>query len=371
MKIIYLISRARISGPVNQGLNILTGIKLNGKINAALVTLAPENPKNSWLNKYKEEGIEVFTLNIPLWKTFFCLSKVKNLLLDNKIDVIHSSGFRANFVSACLSKRYIKISTQRSAPRDIGEKFPKIIQPILTKLYLSILRRMDVNVACSKSLGHVFLTQHNMSIPYVQNGVNTDYFLKASEDSKMKLRSDLKINPRNKTFLILGSLRDRKNNQMAIRVFNQLSNYDCQLLIVGDGPERSMLKSLAKNPKIMFMGSTNSPIDYLQASDYLISCSKAEGLPNTVLEALSCGLPCLLSDIEPHRELIGNTKVGCLFSLNSDEELLTSVKNALNWSDDMGDEARNLAIEKYDRKIIARNYERIYQEEMRRRNKSN
>ena len=62
--------------------------------------------------------------------------------------------------------------------------------------------------------------------------------------------------------------------------------------------------------------------DYLQAADIFISTAVSEGLPNTVLEALSSGLPCILSDIGPHREIIEkNVGAGKLFKLRDSVEL--------------------------------------------------
>ena len=54
--------------------------------------------------------------------------------------------------------------------------------------------------------------------------------------------------------------------------------------------------------------------NYLQLSDFFISSSQTEGLPNATMEAMACGLPCVLSDIEAHREIVEcNRKSAKLF----------------------------------------------------------
>ncbi|WJY17141.1 glycosyltransferase [Pectobacteriaceae bacterium CE90] len=54
---------------------------------------------------------------------------------------------------------------------------------------------------------------------------------------------------------------------------------------------------------VQFLGQRDNVFPYLVAADFFISPSYNEGLPNTVLEALSCGVHCILSDISPHEEL--------------------------------------------------------------------
>ena len=46
-------------------------------------------------------------------------------------------------------------------------------------------------------------------------------------------------------------------------------------------------------------------VPHLQAADLFVSASRSEGMPLAVLEALSCGLPALLSAIAPHQEVAG------------------------------------------------------------------
>src|SRR5690625_7535896 len=74
--------------------------------------------------------------------------------------------------------------------------------------------------------------------------------------------------------------------------------------MLGGGELQSACKALAgQTNNILIKGAVQNVAQYLQASDYFVSCSKAEGLPMAVIEALACGLPCLLSDISPHAEI--------------------------------------------------------------------
>src|SRR5690625_1499928 len=87
--------------------------------------------------------------------------------------------------------------------------------------------------------------------------------------------------------------------------------------MLGGGELQSACKALAgQTNNILIRGAVQNVTQYLQASDYFISCSKAEGLPMAVIEALACGLPCLLSDIRPHAEFFElSDSIGSLYAL--------------------------------------------------------
>src|SRR5699024_1851176 len=95
------------------------------------------------------------------------------------------------------------------------------------------------------------------------------------------------------------------------------------LLFLGNGDLKAECLNLTRDmDNVLFTGRVSNVGDYLQASDYFVSASKSEGLPMAVVEAMACGLPVLLSDIDPHLELFNlNNKIGTFFKLGSDQEL--------------------------------------------------
>ena len=218
-------------------------------------------------------------------------------------------------------------------------------------------------VACSYALQSIYKNQYGISVEAIQNGVDTEFYHPISSLSiKMSQRRELGLADNKLIYLVLGSLRDRKNTGMVINAFKSIDNSKMQLIIVGDGPQEKELKEMANNcESIKFIGSTKTPLRYLQVSDYLVSCSLAEGLPNTVLEGLSCGLPCILSDIEPHRELIADTNAGVLFDRFSQESLLNSLLDSIHWNLEAKSlEARRLALGFHSIESLSMNYYNLY-----------
>lgn len=107
---------------------------------------------------------------------------------------------------------------------------------------------------------------------------------------------------------------------------------------------------------------TENSKQYYQAADILVSSSLAEGLPNTVLEAIACGMPCILSDIEPHKEIIEGEGVGVIFERRSIEQLRKCIINSLDWNlYEMTKKARLLAEDHFSANSLAERYMKIYQ----------
>lgn len=364
MNIVYLISRAISSdGPVNQALNILTGLNQIDGVKAILVTLSPEIENGSWLYRFEERGIEVYQLNKPSWNIWGCISLLKSYIIEHKIDVVHSSGYRADIVNMYLNKYVTTVSTQRSNPRELAEEFPKILRFVINKYHIHVIKKIQAQVACSFSLQSIFSKEENMDIECVQNAVNTDFFIPVNSAEKKMLRKELNLPLYKTIYLVLGVLLPRKNNKVIINAYIDAKLSDSLLVFVGGGIEEPLLKELSKdNSNIVFAGITKNPVKYLQAADILVSSSLAEGLPNTVLEAISCGLPVILSDIEPHKELICESDAGIIFNRNSVKELTDCLVDSLRWNIEYKSKcARSIAEKKYSISVLANNYLKLYQ----------
>ena len=363
MNIVYLISRAKKgAGPINQAYYIISGLNKIPGTNAVLISIAPEMKNYSWLNRFKEGGVKVVQMNHSSWQIWKSVRFIKKYIKENNIDVVHSAGYKADFVNLFLRKSVKTISTQRALPNEIVEGFPKIVRPPVEKLHMFIISKLSRMVACSKSLQRAYEEDYNMKVDVVQNGVNTDLYTPATKEQKVLLREQLGL-PKDKIiYLVLGTFRPRKNVGTIINAFISLEDSNLVLVIVGGGAQENELKQKAASCKnIIFTGMTNDAKPYLQASDILVSSSLAEGLPNTVLEAISCGLPCILSDIGPHLEILEGTGVARFFDRYSSKELADIMKASKQWDvEEMSKKARNLAESNFSISILASNYYEIY-----------
>lgn len=133
-------------------------------------------------------------------------------------------------------------------------------------------------------------------------------------------RTSLGITDKDVVLVFAGEFSDRKNQQFLINALTTLPK-KYKLLLLGTGKlfkkNKKLVKTLKLENRVYLIGYTNNIAAYYSLSDILVSASKSEGLPFNVIEAMYMGLPCVLSDIKGHQDLLQSTKNTLLFKLNS------------------------------------------------------
>ena len=137
----------------------------------------------------------------------------------------------------------------------------------------------------------------------------------------------MNITPNQKIVLCVGELLPNKNQKMSIlAVKNVIRKYpDVLLLFAGNGPEKENLEKMIKENRlekhIDFLGYITNLQEYQQVADIAISCSKREGLPLNIVEAMLSKTPVIASNNRGHRELICDKKNGFLVDVDDYKEM--------------------------------------------------
>ncbi|MBY8308997.1 glycosyltransferase [Vibrio fluvialis] len=309
MNILYILSTLKNSGPVNQLFNV---VESNVKsCDITILTLSSET-NDSRIQDFRSIGAKCYSLNLNRFEgVLLAKSKIKKEIQRIKPDIVHSQGIRADGLLSKLKLNCPWVVTAHNYPKeDYPMKFGWIKGNIMSKCHLKYLSKCNNLISCSKSINQQ-LSNHSINSIAIQNGVK---ILDKEQDFK---RNESPV------FITIGSLIPRKNMSYIISSFNSYSkSNDGKLIVLGDGPLMNDLKLLAKsNDSIKFLGNVNNVHHFLNESDVFISSSLSEGLPNTVLEALSSGLNCFLSNIPSHREIGDefNSSVH-IFDIESDVE---------------------------------------------------
>lgn len=356
---VYLVSRLIKSGPTNQALNLLSGFDKK-RVNAVIVTLSEEDSFSSMHKEFIEKGIEVVQLKRKKWNLFFALFDVVRLVKERNIQLVHSSGLRPDILNILLWNQNVKkCTTQRCDPKDILNFYSSTI---VSFIYVLVIRRFHRIIACSEALSRILYEKYNLKTTFVCNGVDTTIYYPLSRDEKIALRNKYNIPDEKRIYVVLGSLIHRKNVLHIIKSFHLIHNDDVHLLIVGGGPLQKELEEKAAGLNITFTGNVAIPLPYIQMSDIMISASLAEGLPNSVLEGLACGLPILFSDITPHQEIYcRDTAIGELFSNDKVEYLVEAVQKTFKWDlEEKKRIVRDMVETNFSKYVTARAYEDQY-----------
>ena len=139
---------------------------------------------------------------------------------------------------------------------------------------------------------------------------------------------DITIKPRHKYFIAIQRLSSEKDVSCIINAFQIFAqkNKEFYLYIVGDGPDKSKLETLANNhPQIIFTGQIDNPYGLVKGAKALILSSTkevGEGLPVTLTEAQALGRLAISSDVQSGpAEILMNGKAGILFPTGNEKAL--------------------------------------------------
>lgn len=153
-------------------------------------------------------------------------------------------------------------------------------------------------------------------------GVNEQRYNAVGENDKILIRKQMGYTSKQKIILCVGELLSNKNQTMAIDAMQEIvKKYpDTLLILAGNGPEKEKLQSAIHERKlednVKLIGYVTNLQDYQHIADVAVSCSKREGLPLNIVEAMLSGTPVVASYNRGHRELIDDCVNGYLVNIN-------------------------------------------------------
>lgn len=306
MNIAYVVADLKRVGPTNQTLNIINNSKY--KDTSIVITLFNE-PQDSMMEEFKNNNIEIICLNLN--RIAFILNgtrKLQEVLKRKKIDIVHSYGVKPDCLcnKICKKTKITHIITLRNYPKeDILTRMNCIKGHIALQNHIKALLSCKYVICCSKTIYEKMKKDYpNGNFSYIQNGVDIKKYNKVPNSKKIELRKKYGFETAKRIYISTGSFIPRKRIDETIKGYIASKQTDSILLLLGDGPLLNDLKSSNKRDDIVFYGKTPFVNEMLQLSDCFVSSSESEGLPNGVIEAISCGLPVILSDIPQHIEIL-------------------------------------------------------------------
>jgi glycosyltransferase involved in cell wall biosynthesis len=229
-------------------------------------------------------------------------------------------------------------------------------------------RLSDRITAVSPAAAASWLSQHVVHperLSVLPNGVDTNYW-KPDPAVRIEMRERLGIKDEF-VWLSVGRLEPVKDHHTLLRAIPDLSP-NTKLVIAGAGRLENDLRKLSfdlgLNGQVRFLGFERGIRRWMQAADAFVLTSLYEGLPMALLEASSCGLPAVVSDIPGANEIIGSEAASLKFAVGDTASLMIAMTELMQMSPSamvaMVDCTRNLIQQQFSLERILDSWEALY-----------
>lgn len=297
IKLAFVINYIVKNGPSSVVINIINNIDRN-KFKITLITLFTGND-DKVVNALREQGVSVHECSSL--RRIDCIlgfdKEFQEIIVNERFDVIHTHGLIPDILASRIKCPVKKIATlHNNMFEDYLDTYGFIKSRIFVYLHLKALKRLDKCICCSKSV-YIVMKKYLKNVTYIRNGIEAKKAISLIDRKDIAIPNDARI------FLYVGVLNTRKKIKWLIKNFVKYHDSKEYLIVLGKGEKESACKKLADD-HVKMLGFQSDPIAYMNISDIYVSASKSEGFSISVLEALSCGLGLLLSDIPSHREVI-------------------------------------------------------------------
>lgn len=291
-------------------------------------------------NELLAENIPV--LSVPVTKIYNreALGALKNILRfikSHRIEVVHTFQTNPNILGT-LAGRLAGVPVI-SSRRDTGEMGMRGSWRVVLFERMVINRLVSKIVANSKASAEA--ARKNERIPpgkiqVIYNGIDHAKYSDLRKEIRGKIRSHMNLS---EDFFVFGNIavhRTVKSLDTLIRAFKIVHalHPSTRLLMVGDGPERKNLESLAQSLEILdavhFTGVNLDVSTILPAMDTFILSSKSESFSNAILEAMAVGLPVIATDVGGNPEIVLHGDTGILVPKENPEAMAKAMMDLLN-----------------------------------------
>jgi L-malate glycosyltransferase len=251
----------------------------------------------------------------PLFGLSFVAGVMRALRrLRSEIDIIHTHQALWEAVATGLARPLLSSKPTLIQPASAGyygeaeELCATRGAPVLRRAILANTAFAAISAAIEREWRALGVAEGR--ITRMASGVDAESF----HPGVSSVEIDLLPRPR---VLFTGRLHPQKNLPLLLEAWTEVARRGpANLILVGPGSDRQRLTETASalgiSDRVQFVGAVDNPADYLRAADVFVLPSVAEGMSNSLLEAMATALPCVVSGIGGNTDLIADGQTGRL-----------------------------------------------------------
>jgi len=323
-----------------------------------------------------------FSRSINPWHDLTSLFQLYLLLRKNKFDIVHSTTPKAGLITA-IAAFFARIPirlhsftgqpwvTLREPTRSVARTADRLIGLLNTGCYADsesqrrfLIEEKIIAAKKIKLIGHGSLA-----------GIDLDRFCATHwrAEQKTALRQELSISPSSQIILFIGRITRDKGVLELLDTAKALTaaGYDTDLLLVGPldeecgGNASVPYNKLKSQPRIHYLGYSETPENYLAIADILCLPSYREGFGTVIIEAAAMSVPAVGTRINGLIDAIADGETGILVPPRNSDALFKAIQYLLDTPDTrsrMGIAAQQRCVKQFDATIVNKNLVAEYQE---------
>jgi len=328
----HVIYRLDVGGLENGLVNLINRIPAQ-RFRHAIVCLTDSS---TFRERLTRGDVPVFALHKPPGNSPVTQFKLWRLLNQLRPDIVHTRNVGALEATLPAVLAGIPVRIHGEHGRDVDDlDGANTRRQIVRRLYKPFVHQY---IALSQDLASYL--QHKIGVPpsriaQIYNGVDATLFHPAGKNRDAVPHPDFS-GPGNFVIGTVGRMQDVKDQLTLARAFVRLmqgipeAEQRLRLVIVGDGPLRERVRMLLAEAGVdkyaWLPGERNDVARIMRSFDLFVLPSLAEGISNTILEAMATGLPVLATDVGGNPELIQAGVTGTLVPRDDPESMARAMR---------------------------------------------
>jgi glycosyltransferase involved in cell wall biosynthesis len=332
MKIVHIITGLNDGGAENILYKICHHDNFNNHIVISIVS------GGKYFSLLKKIGIKVYCMDMKFYSllNFFYLIK---LLRNLKPDIVQTWLIHGDFIGGIASRLagiknilwtilYSKLDTSIEKTRNI------LLIKILAKLSY-IIPKLIIVVSKSAKKNCQNLGYNKKKIRLITTGFDLSYF-KISKYEKLYFKKKIKIKKQTPLIGIVARyhpVKDHINLLHALSILRLKKKLFCCALVGSNMTKKNVIlfneiKKLQLENFVKLLGPKNNIPQVMNGLDVNILCSKSEGFPSVIVEAMACGTPCVVTDVGDSAFIVG--KNGWVVPSSNSIQLANTIEKTLS-----------------------------------------
>lgn len=325
IRIARVITRLNVGGPAQHAILLAAGLDRT-RFLTTLITGVAGREEGDLAALARARGVEPLVIPelgrvIHPVRDLVALGKLVRAFRRLQPDIVHTHTAKAGTLgrlAALLTAAPATIHTFHG--HVLGGYFSPAVSRVFLRIERMLARRTDRIIALSPRLRQAILAMgigRPEQVEVISLGLDLDRFVQ-TPPGQQALRGALDIPPDAPLLGIVGRLVPIKDHPT---LFHALTLLDAarrspHLVIVGDGERHEELRQLAHRlglaSRIHFLGWRSDLEAILPALDVVISCSRNEGTPVALIEAMAAGVPVVSTDVGGVGDLVVHGETGWL-----------------------------------------------------------